>query len=66
MDAAMIAEARKHSASAADVNIRGNPTLFISLGARKVAAILLLLERSGRPVVVSDVGRFAEEDMGRR
>ena len=55
MDAAMIAEARKHRASAADVNIRGNPTLFISLGARKVAAILLLLERSGRPVVVSDV-----------
>ena len=37
------------------VNIRGNPTLFISLGARKVSAILMLLHTSGRPILVSDV-----------
>jgi hypothetical protein len=40
---------------ATTINIRGNPTLFISLGARKVESILTLLHVSGRPVLVSDV-----------
>ena len=56
MEAAMQAEAGKHGQnSAASVNIRGNPALFISLGARKVAAILMLLQTSGRDVIISDV-----------
>ena len=38
------------------VNIRGNALLFLSLGARKVEAILTLLDAgSGRPILVSDV-----------
>jgi hypothetical protein len=56
MDAAMTAEAqRQGQRDASAVNIRGNPTLFISLGARKVEAILTLLHTSGRPVLTSDV-----------
>ena len=48
-EAAMAAEAVKHGAKdAASVNIRGNPVLFISLGARKVTAIVTLLHTSGR------------------
>ena len=55
-EAAMDREAAKHGQKDGSlVNIRGNPTLFISLGARKVGAILLLLGVSGRPVIVSDV-----------
>ena len=54
-DRAMSAEAAKLGAAAQAVNIRGNPTLFNALGGRKVAAILLLLERSGRSVLISDV-----------
>ena len=56
MDARMTAEATRNGLSdASSVNIRGNPTLFISLGARKVEAILTLLHATGRPVLVSDV-----------
>ena len=56
LDAAMSAEAAKHGQrDASYVNVRGNPTLFISLGERKVGAILTLLHASGRAVVVSDV-----------
>ena len=55
MEQAMAKEAsRQGQRDASSVNIRGNPTLFISLGARKVEAILMLLRSSGRPVVVSD------------
>ncbi len=55
-EALLAAEAAKHGQrDATQVNIRGNPTLFISLGARKVGALLLLLTVSGRPVLCSDV-----------
>ena len=36
-------------------NMRGNPALFLALGAKKVAAIVYLLGLSARPIVVSDV-----------
>jgi hypothetical protein len=40
---------------AAAENIRGNPGAFLGIGARKVAAIRAVLQRSGRSVLVSDV-----------
>ena len=56
MDALLRSEAaRNGQTDASHVNIRGNPTLFISLGARKVQSILTILDCSGRPVLVSDV-----------
>ena len=55
MDRALQTEATRLKGDVAGINIRGNAGLFISLGARKVAAILAVLERSGRPVLISDV-----------
>lgn len=56
MEVALREEARKQGQrDPSAINFRGNPMLFISLGARKVDAILTLLATSGRAVIVSDV-----------
>lgn len=48
---AMAAERRSHHAA----NLRGNPAIFLALGAKKVAAIVYLLGLGPRTIVVSDV-----------
>ncbi|KAL1530526.1 hypothetical protein AB1Y20_001427 [Prymnesium parvum] len=64
LDLMMVAEARRHHKPVTAVNIRGNATLFNGLGARKVASILVLLERSGRAVFISDVDVVWLKDPG--
>ena len=54
LDLLMMQEAKKFNKSVAAINVRGNSLLFNGLGARKVSSILVLLETTGRPVLISD------------
>ena len=54
LDVGIAEQQRKLGFGSASVNLRGNATIFLAMGARKVDSIVSILRLTMRPVVVSD------------